>query len=87
MGVMVGSIVKPCEPLDPDEEYTKGLTFYFTCETDVEDETPECHECIGIVIEYREEDAKVNWLQFCRYHINEVPKHQWVHYSRLWDYR
>ena len=41
--------------------------------------------CVGIIVEQREEDSKVHWVQFCSYHINETMPMQWLENPCMWE--
>jgi len=81
MPLRVGTIVRPMEYYDP-EDLDQPDNGYLSCEEDEEDVT---HICVGIILQCDEEDALVDWLQFCRKHINETPQHERLEYPKLWE--
>lgn len=78
MSLRVGTIVKPLEYRDPDDLDS----WYYSCEDDEDDVT---HICIGVILKADDEDALVDWLTFCRKHVNETPKHERLEYPKLWE--
>lgn len=86
MAFMVGSIVKPFVPVDMDNEDWSGQG-HFECET-AKDDKGDIHsltdECIGIVLELCDTDAKVRWVQMCIYHREQNMPYQWREIPTLW---